>query len=186
MSPPSRVLRLAALVALTAACTRPQTAPPPEPPPPDAPVLPDAPIRHAAGEILDLTVPLLAGPALPLPSLRGRVVVLELTSAALPSWQASFTLYNDLLREHGAAHLAVVVVALDHDRSILSPEPDLRVHGFELGWDPQGALAARLQLAALPTALVLGRDGRIVHVAGGPAPEASRGLADAVRAALGP
>jgi len=186
MSRSSRVLRSAALAALVAACTRPGTAPPPEPPPPDAPVLPDAPIRHAAGEVLDLTVPLLAGAGLPLPSLRGRVVVLELTSAALPSWAASFALYNDLLREYGAARLAVVVVALDRERSALSPEPDLRVHGFELGWDPQGALAARLQLAAVPTALVLGRDGRIVHVAGGPAPEATRRLADAVRAALGP
>jgi hypothetical protein len=184
MSPPSRVLRAAALAALLAACTRPQTGPPPEPPPPDAPVQPAAPIRHTTGQVLDLTVPLLAGAALPLPSLRGRVVVLELTSAALPSWPASFALYNDLLREYGAARLAVVVVAIDGERNLLSPEPDLRVHGFELGWDPQGALAARLQLATLPTALVLGRDGRIVHVAGGP--EATRALADAVRAALNP
>ncbi|MDC0722387.1 TlpA family protein disulfide reductase [Nannocystis bainbridge] len=182
MSLSSRVLLLAAVAA--AACTRPQTGPPPEPPPPDAPVQPTQAIRHAAGEVLDVTVPLLAGPALPLPSLRGRVVVLELTSAALPSWPASFAAYNDLLREYGPARLAVVVVALDFDRSALSPEPDLRLHGFELGWDPQGALAARLQLGALPTALVLGRDGRIVHVASGPEP--SRTLADAVRAALGP
>jgi hypothetical protein len=177
------VLLAGALAA--AACTRATTTtPPPEPPPPDAPVVPDAPIRHTAGEVLDLTVPLVDGDGLPLPALRGRVVVLELTSAALPGWAATFAFYNDLLREHGADRLAVVVVAVDRDRGVLGPEPDLRVHGFELGWDPQGALAARLQAAALPTVLVLDRDGRIVHATGGPAPGSPGALTDAVRAAL--
>lgn len=176
---PSRVLLAGALAA--AACTRPQTGPAPEPPPPDAPVRPDAPVGHPAGERLDLTVPLLAGQGLPLASLRGRVVVLELSSAASPAWPAAFAFYNDLLREHGADRLAVVLVALDRERELLSPEPDLRVHGFELGWDPQGAVAARLQAAALPTVLVLDRDGRLVHAAGEPTSDATL---HAVRAAL--
>jgi len=177
---PSRVLLAGALAA---ACTGPRVVnPPPEPPPPDAPLQPEAPVRLVTGERLELTVPLLAGRGLPLPALRGRVVVLELTSAALPSWPAAFARYNDLLREYGAGRLAVVVVALDREREILSPEPALRLHGFELGWDPQGALAARLQAAALPTTLVLDRDGLLVYAASGPHEPSA--LHDAVRAAL--
>lgn len=177
---PSLLLRLAPACVL--ACARPQTAPAPAPAP-EEPLAPDAPIRHATGELLDLTVPLAGGHALPLTDLRGRVVVVELTSAALPSWPATFAFYNDLLRHHGADRLAVIVVAVDPERATLSPEPELRRHGFELGWDPQGALAARLQAAALPTVLVLDQAGRIVHASGGD-PNPAPAVADAVRALL--
>jgi hypothetical protein len=56
---------------------------------------------------------------------------------------------------------------MDSERATLSPEPGLRGRGFDLGWDPQGALAARLQVAALPTVVVLDRGGRISFVQGG-------------------
>lgn len=170
---------------VAAACTRPEssTTPPPDPgPTPPADIL--APIRNTPGERLDLVVPLPGGDALPLAQLRGRVVVLELTSAAAPGWPETFAFYNRLLREHGPDRLAVIVVSVDPERAALSPEPDLRAHGFELGWDPQGALAARLQAVALPTVVVLDRDGRIAFVQAGPADGRARSLADSVRAAL--
>lgn len=177
--------RPALALLLAAACT-PATAPsvPPSAPEPAAPPGPLAPIRTPPGELLDLTVPLSGGDALPLARLRGRVVVLELTSAAAPGWPETFAFYNRLLREHGADHLAVVVVAIDPERATLSPEPDLRAHGFELGWDPQGAVAARLQAAALPTVIVLDRAGRIAFVQAGPAEGATRSLTDSIRAAI--
>ena len=174
---------LALLVA--AACTRPATHT--EPPPHADPLPtfdPTAPIRNNPGEQLDLVIPLPGGDILPLAQLRGRVVVLELTRAANPGWPETFAFYNRLLREYGPDRLAVVVVAVDPERAALSPEPDVRVHGFELGWDPQGALAARLQAAALPTVIVLDREGRISSAQAGPAPGAARSLADSVRAAL--
>jgi peroxiredoxin len=171
---------LLALAAL-AACTR---TPPPRDPEPAPEPASTAPIRGAAGDVLDVTVPLLDGRGVALQDLRGRVVVLELTSAADPAWRETFAFYNRLVREHGPARLAVFVVAVDPERAALSPEPDLRADGFELGWDPQGALAARLQAIALPTVVVLDRAGRIAHVQGGPAAGATRSLEDSVRAAL--
>lgn len=175
--------RLALALVVTAACTRPATT---TEPPPDTGASPAdalAPIRSNPGDLLDLVVPLPGGDALALAQLRGRVVVLELTSAEGPGWPETFAFYNRLLREHGPDRLAVVVVAVDPERAALSPEPDVRAHGFELGWDPQGALAARLQAAALPTVIVLDRDGRISFIQSGPAPGAGP-LADSVRAAL--
>lgn len=168
-------------LAVAAACTRTPPARDPEPEPAPGP---GAPIRGDAGEVLDVTVPLVDGRGVPLQQLRGRVVVLELTSAADPAWRETFSFYNRLVREHGPEHLAVFVVAVDPERAALSPEPDLRADGFELGWDPQGALAARLQAAALPTVVVLDRAGRIAFVQGGPAAGAARALEDSVRAAL--
>lgn len=178
---------LALAILAAAACTRAatNTAPPPDP---GAPQTSDtlAPIRNSPGERLDLVVPLSGGDALPLAQLRGRVVVLELTSAEGPGWPETFAFYNRLLREFGPDRLAVVVVSVDPERAALSPEPDVRAHGFELGWDPQGALGARLQAAALPTVIVLDRDGRIFFVQAGPAEGRARSLADSVRAALAP
>jgi hypothetical protein len=60
---------------------------------------------------------------------------------------------------------------MDSERATLSPEPGLRPRGFDLGWDPQGALAARLQAAALPTVVILDRRGRITFVQAGAPPE---------------
>ena len=188
MTPRAPLTALALALALPAiACqTAPRKPAPSFPPEPPAP-LPDpvhAPSDRETGELLEAIVPLLDGAGLPLASLRGRVVVLELSATWADRWSESFAFYNRLLREYGPDRLAVVVVAVDPERAALSPEPDVRAHGFELGWDPQGALAARLQAAALPTVIVLDREGRISSAQAGPAPGAARSLADSVRAAL--
>lgn len=176
---PSRALLL--VFAALAACTRTQPPRDPEPTPEPGPTTP---IRALTGDVLDITVPLIDGRGVDLRDLHGRVVVLELTSATGPAWRETFAFYNRLVREHGPARLAVFVVAIDPERAALSPEPDLRADGFELGWDPQGALAARLQAAALPTTVVLDQVGRIVHVQGGPDPGGTREVEEVVRAAL--
>lgn len=175
----SRALLL--VLAALAACTRTQPPRDPEPAPEPGPTTP---IRGLTGDVLDVTVPLIDGRGVDLRDLHGRVVVLELTSAADPAWRDTFAFYNRLVREHGPARLAVFVVAVDPERAALSPEPDLRADGFELGWDPQGALAARLQVAALPTVVVLDRAGRISFVQGGTPPGATQAIEDGIRQAL--
>lgn len=178
---------LLAIAALALACqTTTTTKPPPLPPEPPAP-LPDpvhAPIDRETGELLDATVPLVDGAGLPLARLRGRVVVLELSATWADRWAESFAFYNRLLQQHGPDKLAVVIVAMDSERATLSPEPGLRGRGFDLGWDPQGALAARLQVAALPTVVVLDRGGHISFVQGGSPPGATQAIEDGIRQAL--
>ena len=191
MSPPARPARSArtCALALLLAClgcqssaNRPRTSDP-EPPAP----LPDpvrAPIDRDTGEVLEATVPLVDGDGLPLARLRGRVVVLELTATWADRWAEAYPFYTRLLQQHGADQLAVVVVAMDSERATLSPEPGLRPRGFDLGWDPQGALAARLQAAALPTVVILDRQGRIAFVQAGAPTGATRAIEDGVRQAL--
>jgi len=186
---PARAPALAALVAtLLVACqTQPVRPGPSVAPEPPATGLPDpigAPVNRQPGELLAITVPLVDGDGLALASLRGRVVVLELTATWTRSWPETYPFYARLLREHGADHLAVVVVAMDSERAALSPEPALRGPGFDLGWDPQGALAARLQAAALPTVVVLDREGRITFAQSDTPPGATQALEDGIRRAL--
>jgi hypothetical protein len=180
--------RAAALaVLLLAACrsapARPGGTAAPEPPAP----LPDpvhAPIDRAPGDLLEATVPLVDGDGLDLTSLRGRVVALELTATWEARWPETYPFYARLLQQHGPEQLAVVVVAMDSERATLSPEPGVRGRGFDLGWDPQGALAARLQVAALPTVVVLDRRGRVAFVQAADPAGATLAIEDAIRRAV--
>lgn len=186
----SRLAALAALALAAIVASACQTAPrkPGPAQTPEAPApLPDpvhAPVNREPGELLEATVPLVDGDGLPLGDLRGRVVVLELTATYADRWPESFAFYTRLLQQHGPDRLAVVVVALDSERAALSPEPGVRGRGFDLGWDPQGALAARLQVAALPTVVVLDRNGRVAFIQGGAPPGSTVAIEDGIKRAL--
>ena len=182
---PRRALLWSAL--LLAACRTSPVATPVvvDPVTPDAPPDPSLhPLNRETGELLEATVPLVDGDGLPLGDLRGRVVVLELTATYADRWPESFAFYTRLLQQHGPDRLAVVVVALDSERAALSPEPGVRGRGFDLGWDPQGALAARLQVAALPTVVVLDRSGRVAFIQGGAPPGSTVAIEDGIKRAL--
>ena len=185
MTPLARPRALVLLLACLGCQTGPGRPRPSDPAPP-AP-LPDpvhAPIDRETGDVLEATVPLVDGDGLPLARLRGRVVVLELTATWAERWAEAYPFYTRLLQQHGPDQLAVVVVAMDSERATLSPEPGVRGRGFDLGWDPQGALAARLQAAALPTVVILDRQGRIAFVQAGAPTGATRAIEDGVRQAL--
>ena len=194
-SPAPRLLaaRLAFLASLAPlawlanlACQTAPSRPGPADPEPYTP-LPDpvhAPVNRETGELLEATIPLVDGDGLPLVRLRGRVVVLELTATWADRWAEAYPFYTRLLQQHGPEQLAVIVVAMDSERATLSPEPGLRGPGFDLGWDPQGALAARLQAAALPTVVILDRQGRVAFVQAGAPAGATRAIEDGVRQAL--
>jgi len=148
---------------------------PPRPPPyaeaaPYAEViapLPDPvaqPTNREEGDVLVLTIPRVGGDILDLRDLRGRVILVELSATWVDGWRDRYALYNALLRTYGADRLAVVLVAMDNEREAITLEPEVRSPGFELGWDPQGAVAAQLQAAAVPTAIVVDRQGRIAHI----------------------
>lgn len=159
-------------LALALACRPTPPADPDAPPPMGA--LP--PSRHVAGEVVEANVPLQQGGVLGLAELRGKLVVLELVDAAHrdPAIEAEYA----ALQADGDGRLAVVMVSLDADGWGGDVPP------FVLGWDPQGALAARLHAAGVPCVLLLDADGRIVaQYAGARAPGHGQ-LVAAARAAL--
>lgn len=109
-------------------------------------------------------VPRVDGTGFDLTALQGKIVIVEWSASWVDSWKQSYPLYNDLLITYGAQQLAVILISLDHDGERLHPEPGVRTRGFELGWDPQGALAAKLQLAVLPTLVIMDTNGKIALV----------------------
>ncbi len=147
---------LPVLVVALAAC---RPAGPTVTPPVETPQGPLPPSRHADGEVLDANIPLAHGGVLVLASLRGKVVILELCDAAHrdPAAEADYT----ALAESSNDALTVVMIALDPEGWADDAPP------HTLGWDPQGALAAKLRAAALPTVLVIDAEGRIAHQYGG-------------------
>lgn len=122
------------------------------------------------GQVLELTVPLVGGGWQPLAELRGKAVLLELSDAAVAGRDAAQARWRALVEREGE-RVAVVCVAMDAEAGALpgswvdDPPP------FVLGWDPQGALAARLQARALPTVVLLDASGRIVGVYEGSLPD---------------
>lgn len=127
-------------------------------------------VTKRVGEPLELRVPRLGGGVLDLAELRGRAVLLELSDAATPDRAQAQARYRALVEREGEA-VVVVSVAVDAQRDALpaawldDPPP------FELGWDPQGAVAARLGLGVLPTVVLLDSAGVVVAVHEGTPPD---------------
>lgn len=148
--------RTLAIAAALLAC---KPAAQPGPAQPDDPATPTSASRHASGEVVDANVPLASGDVLALASLRGKVVLLELSDASHRD-TAVLADYARMVETHGE-RVAIVVVSLDAVGWETSGTP------YQLGWDPAGALAAKLHAAKLPTVLVLDREGRIAFQYGG-------------------
>jgi len=132
-----------------------------EPPPVES--SPRSVLAGRIGEVLELSVPLLEGGVLDLAELRGRPVLLELADAESPQRESAQARYRAMV-EREADGVVVVSVALDPRTDALPAAWIDDRPPFILGWDPQGALAARLQLVTLPTVVLLDDVGAIVAV----------------------
>lgn len=127
-------------------------------------------LSRRVGQVLELSVPLVGGGQQPLAELRGRPVLLELADAGVHERDAAQQRWRALVEGKGGT-VAVVCVAMDADANALpaswidDPPP------FVLGWDPQGAIAARLQARVLPTVVLLDASGKIVAVHEGTLPD---------------
>ncbi|MCB9714511.1 MAG: TlpA family protein disulfide reductase [Myxococcales bacterium] len=120
------------------------------------------------GEVLELTLPLLGGGSLELSELRGHPVLLSLDDKGSPDRDRDQDRYRALVEAD--EDIMVVSVGLD---SVVEDLPAgwQDAPPFVLGWDPQGAVAARLGLVALPTVVLLDPQGRIVSVHEGAPPD---------------
>ncbi len=109
---------------------------------------------------IELDIPLVSGDAEPLTRLRGKAVVVMLSSTDRPGWTAFREHFEARLAELGRSRLVVVTVANDADPRSLQAEWDRDPPPFLLGWDPDGALALRLGVASIPAVFVLDPQGR--------------------------
>jgi hypothetical protein len=151
---------------------------------PEAPGIPAEASNKSAGEQLDLTIPLFEGGSMELSQLRGRAVVLELSASWEAGWSSMHARYPEMLKERGDEQLAIVLVSLDPESAVIGQ--DVAAMGEDgaaiiRGWDPMGAIAAKLKVARFPTVFVLDAEGRIVEVHN----EYDEAMFDRVQATLG-
>jgi peroxiredoxin len=154
----------------------------------DAPVVadePDEPVIAATRsvEVVELSIPLFGGGAVELERFRGRVVVLEVSASYAQGWGEVHEHYRRLLDGHGDDDLSIITVSLDMEPAQLAswerdPPP------FTLGWDPQGALAARLGVTRFPTVFVLDREGRVIEEIAGFSDELVPRLEQGIRSVI--
>ena len=126
------------------------------------PLEPATPANKGEGEQLDMLIPGVESRAINLADLRGKTVVLAISSTdqdrfdALLSWLEGVQAVDPQTR-------ASILVLSDPEATAL----DEVMSPIALGWDPQGAVAARLSVARLPTIFVIDAQGSIVVVTPG-------------------
>ncbi len=121
-------------------------------------------IRPRTRELMHVTVPLLSGEALPLASLRGQPILLALLRDDCTACWDLYKLVRALAHDPSHRLVAIVLVSIDGERTRLLEQWERDGGSARLAWDPQGALAARLQVVTLPAVFVVDVEGTIAHV----------------------
>lgn len=133
-------------------------------------------VRHQFTEVRGarpvppVSIPRLGAAALDLASFRGKVVLVNFWATWCPACRTELPIL-DRLAGNGRAGLAVVAVATDRDRSLVSPfVKKLKLRHLAIGFDPGGLVARAgasdgidtpFALYGMPISFVLGVTGQV-------------------------
>jgi peroxiredoxin len=133
-------------------------------------------VRSVAGERLELAALLAKGP-----------VVLDFWATWCKPCLQSLPELETLHRRYAARGVSVVGVSIDGPRNFAKVRPFANRLGlsFAVALDEGERLQQLYQVRAVPTSVLIGRDGEILHVKQGFLPGDSRLLEQAIAAALG-
>lgn len=124
------------------------------------------------------------GAPLKLDSLRGRVVYLDFWASWCGPCRQSFPWMAAVQQRHEAAGLTVVAINVDARQadalSFLKTTPA----GFRVVFDASGKTPREYGIKAMPTSVLIGRDGRVRLVHAGFKPSQTPQLEEAIEAAL--
>ena len=135
-------------------------------------------------ETLELSLPALDGAPVTLASLRGRVVLVDIWATWCVPCKDSFPFYAELVRRYQGDGFAVVAVSVDaEDEEVAAFVADNDMP-FTVLRDPQGTLPERLGLQTMPSAVLVGRDGKVAYVHAGFEPDEGPEIEAQVKAAL--
>jgi len=126
-------------------------------------VLPPAHATEPGTQAPELKLPGLAGPV-DLAALAGQVVYVDFWASWCAPCRLSFPWMNEVLARHRAQGLQVVAVNVDAKRSdadrFLAESPAK----FTIAFDAKGETPRRWQVKAMPTSVLVGRDGKVLWV----------------------
>ena len=100
--------------------------------------------------------------AVDLAALKGKVVYVDFWASWCGPCKQSFPFMNELQQRYGAAGLEIVAINLDAKRDdadkFLAEVPAR----FTLAFDAKGESARRFEVKAMPSSVLIGRDGKVV------------------------
>lgn len=92
---------------------------------------------------------------------RGKVVYLDFWASWCTPCHLSFPWMSELQQTYGREGLAVIAVDLDRDRHAADAFLAENRGALDIVYDPKGDIARQFNFKDMPTAILIGRDGRI-------------------------
>lgn len=105
--------------------------------------------------------------ALDLSAYKGKVVYLDFWASWCTPCLQSFPWMNDLADSYKGRGLVVVAVNVDHERDLAVQFLQQHPADFHVVYDPDGSLAEKYNVEAMPTSVLIGRDGKVRYVHSG-------------------
>ena len=103
-------------------------------------------------------------PSFDLAPYRGRVVYLDFWASWCAPCRFSFPWMNDTHREFAQRGLAIVAVNVDRERKLADAFLAKNPAQFQVLFDPAGTLPRLYAIKAMPTSILIDRDGKTRHV----------------------
>jgi thiol-disulfide isomerase/thioredoxin len=92
---------------------------------------------------------------------KGKVVYLDFWASWCGPCRFSFPYMNHLARTFAGRDLVIIADNLDHSRASADAFLEETGADFPIMYDQKGVLASRFNVSAMPTSILIGRDGRI-------------------------
>lgn len=117
-----------------------------------APALPCAPDRLDGGGKLDLS------------RLPGRIVYVDFWASWCTPCKQSFPFMNDVVQRFEAKGVTVLAVSVDSDPALARDFLKEHPARFQVALDSAGQCAKAMGVKGMPTSVILGRGGEVLHV----------------------
>lgn len=128
--------------------------------------------RGGAGEApasLDFELPDVAGRVVRTEAMRGRVLLVDVWATWCGPCEASMPFYTRLHERLSSRGLTILAVSVDEKDSDVTSYLERKPLPFAILRDPKGTVPSRLDVAmeTMPTSILIGGDGRVLHVHSG-------------------
>ncbi len=140
--------------------------------------------KTPTAETLDFTLPKPDGSTLTLSSLKGQVVLVDMWATWCAPCKVSFPFYAELQAEYEAQGFQILAVSVDEEDEAVTEFLEDMPMPFTVLRDPEGTVPAQLKIDTMPTAVLIGRDGKIAFMHAGFVPEDQAEIEEQVAAAL--
>lgn len=135
---------------------------------------------------LDFELPDTEGRSVRLSDLQGQVILVDLWATWCKPCEKSFPFYVELYTKHRSAGFEILAISVDAEDAEVATYLARRPVPFRVLRDPRGTVPSRLDIRTMPTAVLVGRDGKIRWVHAGFVDNDRSMIAAEVASALNP